>query len=219
MLPVSPIPKFQSILLYGQQFLRYPCRPLRDKGPYIAHMYYQCSRVSNFSLFHSTVNHFKLQGILRKMHRMTQNDLEPYKVKCTSYMCYYQYSRDPHFTPFRSTTRSIRDNGHFEASAPNDRNMTLITSSNVAHMYCQCPPSLKLRAVSRRFALWPVVFELQAIWDNGMTPNDLGHYKVKGTSYTCYQSSRVPVFTPRHHTTSRFRVTGHFATCAMKDPK
>ncbi len=53
-----------------------------------------------------------------------QNDLNPYKFKCTQYI--YNYCTwVPIFTPFRSMTSPFRDTGHFETSALNDPKLTL----------------------------------------------------------------------------------------------
>ena len=108
---VSLVPKFHSVLLYGQPFLRYMASFLRQVPRAI----------------------FEIQAILRQVHWMTSN--WPWTLQGQ------------------------------------------ITLSSITTLHeSQIPLS---------FALRPAVFELRPFWDK-CTPNDLEHYKVKGTPHICY---------------------------------
>ncbi len=95
---ISKDTKFQFALSYDQPCLSY--RPFWDKcsewhqneEPYRVkdsplYMYYWYRLVANFSPFHSTASCFWVTGHFeKKCTKWLQNDLEPYKVKCTLYM-------------------------------------------------------------------------------------------------------------------------------------
>ena len=55
----------------------------------VPHMCYLCPWFPNFTLFCSTASHFWYRSFWDKCTQWPQNDLEPYKVKCTPYMYNY----------------------------------------------------------------------------------------------------------------------------------
>ncbi len=170
---VSRSPKFHSVSLYDQPFLRYrafwdkctewPPNDLDLTSSNVPHIFITIVPESQISLrFALRPAFFNIQAIWRQVHRMIpkwpwtlqgqrypinvllvsmcpkfhsvslydepfssygpfwdkctewpQNNLEPYKFKCTLYI--YNYCPwVPDFTPFRSTTSRFRVTGHFE---------------------------------------------------------------------------------------------------------
>ncbi len=77
--------------------------------------------------------------------------------------------------------------------------------------------------ITLRFALRTTVLELKAIlrWMHWMTPKALTLKSLKGHRYPvyCLPLHQVPYFIPLHSMDSRCRVTEHFETSALNDPK
>ena len=99
-------PKFSSILLYDERFLSYALfSENAETGPHNAlHMF----KVKNTNM-HSTYTleaqifvRFAIRWIVGKVHRMTPNDLDMFKVKRDQHSCYI-HSEGPNFRPFHST--------------------------------------------------------------------------------------------------------------------
>ena len=130
----------------------------------------------------------------------------------------YNYSpRVSTSTPFRSTASRFWDTGHFDTSAPNDPQIDLEPYKvKLPHMsYCCVHES----QISLRFALWPVVFEMQPILRQGHRMTSKWPWTLQGqiTPYVLLLCSRVPNFTPFCSMTNHFRDTGNFATRAPND--
>ncbi len=103
---MSPIPTFQSLLLYGQLFLSYRPFWLFEKSAHNdpkwtwtthgqRYVRYTCILLVSptlkfypFSLY--TQSFFEIQAILRQVNRMTPRWPEPYKVKFLSVSCHDQ---------------------------------------------------------------------------------------------------------------------------------
>ncbi len=66
---------------------------------------------------------FRVTGQFEKVHRMTHNNIEPYKVKYTPHMHNY-YPWFSIFTPLCSTAGNMYT-GDVETTAPNDLQMSL----------------------------------------------------------------------------------------------
>ncbi len=169
---VSPLPKFQSVLLYDKQFSR--CRPFWDwctnwpqndlepNKVNVPHICYQCLWVSSYSiLFSLRPAVFELQEILRKVHQKTQNDLEPYKVTGIPYMC-YQYPQAPNCTHFQSSTKRFWETGHFEKVHRMTPNWLWTLQGQMYHI------NMLLVSMSRKFnsvSLYDQPFLRQAIFE------------------------------------------------------
>ena len=97
---------------------------------------------------------------------MTPNWRSTLQGQITLYMCKLCL-RFPKFTPFHCTTSPYRDTGHFETSALNGTQIDL-EPCKVKVPYI-CITSIPDSQISLRFALWPGVFEIQAILS---APND-----------------------------------------------
>ena len=221
----SLIPKFHSVLLSSQPLLRYMAcwdkrtewaqidlEPCKVKLPYIWIASIPDSQIPlRFALWPAI---FEIQVILRQIHRMTPKGLWTLQGHTRSYVpqiyIFYHYQRVPSFTPFHSTTRDFWNTGHFEKRSELWPQIDL-------EPYKVKLPYIGIRGVpesqiSLRFALRPAVFESHAILRqmHQMTPNDLEHYKVKGTPHICSYCPRVSNFTPFCSTTSPFQDIAHF---------
>ncbi len=146
--------------------------------------------------------------------------MEPYKVKCTPYMCYY-CSRFQISVSFALRPDIFELQVILKKSAPNDPKLTLNpTRSTVPRI---CVTSIHESQISVRFALWPAVLRYRPFWKRytEWPKNNLEPYKVKlpHTRYMCYWYPWLPNFTPFRSMTSRFRDTGYFETSAPNDLK
>ena len=103
----------------------WPQMTLNTTGSKVPKYVLLVSWVPNFRPLRFLAAVFELQAILRQVQRMTPNDLEYYKVKCTPYMCCYcPWVRN--YSPFRYTTSSCRDMRLPNIANPhNDLGMTL----------------------------------------------------------------------------------------------
>ena len=123
-------------------------------------MYYYWPRVSNSFCFAIQPAVFEMQAVWDKCIESSQNDLEPYRVEYTLYMC-YRYPWVPYFILFLFTTRRFGLTCHFETSVANHPKMTLNpTMSNIPYI---CDITIHESQISVRFTHHPAVFETQAI--------------------------------------------------------
>ena len=111
--------------------------------------------------------------------------------------------------------RRFQIEDHFETSATKDCQMTVNTTWSSAICYwCLRVPTVV------GFALWPVLFELQAIlsqvhrMSSKVTLDTIRSNMANFMYYWCLQVSNISLFPSM---TNGFRVTGHFATSAPND--
>ena len=113
--------------------------------------------------------------------------------------------------------------GQFEKSAPIDLKMTLNTNrSKVPHLHVtticefqiQLCFSLQLLSVLR-------FLSHMLFWDKCTKRPKmiLNTKRSKVPPYTCNIYPWIPNFSPLHSTANRFRVTGHFETSPLNDPR
>ncbi len=130
-----------------------------------------------------------------------------------------QVLMSPKFQSFHSMTTHFGVTGYFDTSAPNDPQIALATTrSKVPHICVTIVPGPR---ISVRFALRPVILDLQAILKKKCTewpPNDIEHYKIV-TPYNVLPVSQSPRCHPISLYDQPFRVTGHVDTTALNDPK
>ena len=136
---------------------------------------------------------FELHVILRKAHRITQNDLEHYKVKSTHIYALLK-SLSPNFAPFHSMTSHFGVTGQFVTNAPTDPKWPRKLQGQ------QFTPVLLLSPSLNPFCSTPSPFWVADNFDTctEWPRNDLEHYyKVKGNIYYVLPVSLSPWLSPK----------------------